>query len=261
MVGLDRTGDVWVGTFPGLGTVRVWADGRIAAEAEPAQGPDADETAEQRHAALIHGWGEPLALARQGYHVAHAAALVPPASDDQSGPVALLVAGDLHDTAIVVLGLAARGWRVLADRLTPLTWPGDGGAPVAHPRQAPVVASARRAERFELPTTPTRAHTDAVTVDVARATQPRPLGAIVTVRIRRPHDPLLDLLRGHRRVETAQGLIAAGALTAQSGDDDHPAAAMARTLRLAALPMAAIHLDPVDPAPALDALIAWWAEQ
>jgi hypothetical protein len=279
VVGLDRTGDVWVGTFPGLGTVRVGADGHIAAEAEPGQGPDADETTEQRHAALVHGWGEPLALARQGYHVAHGAALVPPADGadgaggaDGRAPAALLVSGDLHDTAIVVLGLAARGWQVLADRLTPLTWPSDDSAPVAYPRHAPVVASARRAQRAELAATPARADSDAVTVDVARATQPHSLGGIVSVRIRRPHDPLLDQLRGHRRVETAQGLIAGGALAAESdgatpsahahdGGLEVAAQSMAHTLRLAALPLAAVHLDPADPTPALDALVAWWADR
>jgi hypothetical protein len=36
---------------------------------------------------------------------------------------------------------------------------------------------------------------------------------------------------------------------------------MAHTLRLAALPMAAVHLDPADPTPALDALVAWWADR
>ncbi len=290
-VGLDRSGEPWVGTFPGLGSVRVWADGRVEADPErdveadpegaveagggepgPDGGPGHDgdradhgEPAELRRAALVHGWGEPLALARLGFRLAHGTAMVAPGADR-----CLLVSGDPHDAAIVVLGLAARGWQVLADRLTPVTidvLTGAGGAPaagsgiIAHPRPGPVLTSAWRASRAGIEGTPVRADTDAVVVAVARADTPHPVTAVVTARIRRPHDPLLDELRGHRRVEVANGLLAGGALAPSTDVHQGASASMARTMRLAALPMAAVHVDPAEPDLSVDALLDWWAAQ
>ena len=244
-----REDAVWEGTFDGLGSVRVHPGGALDITVEGAETLDPDELG-QRTAALRWGWGEPLAWARRGCSVTVGTAMVAPGRRG-----ALVVRGVVHDTAIVVAGLAGRGWHVLADRFVPLRWSDD--AAEVQPTDAPVLLARRRAEAMGLSGVAVRADTDALAVEVPRWSTPEPFVGSVEIVMRRVGRELFELLEGHERFEAASRLVAGGAL-APDGDPLTPSERMARDLRLAGLDFARAHLDADDPDDVLDAVEAWW---
>lgn len=243
---LDREAEPWTGTFPGLGTVRVAADGTVEVEAEPG-----DEH-EARAAALRHGWGEPLSFARRGFDVVPGAAVVPPHADD-TGPCVVLT-GAVHDTALVLAVLVARGWSVLADRLVPCRWVGE--VLVAHPGASPVVMGRRAAERAGLDAEPVRADTDAVVVAVPRSEAPRRVGTVVEVGVRRVGEPALEPCTGLQRFESAACLFAGGVFTRVDDAPDAPRRALARSVALASLPFLRLRFTADTLDADVDALVA-----
>ncbi|MFZ9042828.1 MAG: hypothetical protein ACO225_14250, partial [Ilumatobacteraceae bacterium] len=64
-VTLDTTGEIWVGTFPGLGQVLIGPDGSIDTRVDAGIDTEPD-TGVERHEALRHGWGIPLSHLRLG---------------------------------------------------------------------------------------------------------------------------------------------------------------------------------------------------
>jgi hypothetical protein len=252
-VSLDRAVEPWVGRFPGLGTVLVHDDGRVEVDVEPvAAGPDDDpgELA-RRAAALRHGWGEPLALARRGFDLYGGGAATPP-----GGERCLLVSGEPRDVGIVLARLARRGWSVLADRVVPARWEGD--VLVAYPRQAPTLVGQALAEALELGGEPARAGSDAVVVELPRGERPTPVAAVASLLARRPDRPVLEALRGHEAFEAATHLVARGALAPDPRPG--PAERMAADLRLAALPLARLHLARETSAADVVELCGWWRD-
>ncbi len=258
-VSLDRDGDVWVGRFPGLGSVRVSPDGRIDVDVESEidinSGHELDgaqslvlSVDDFKEQALRFGWGEPLSLVRRGFVLAEGVAVVPAGSDG-----CILIHGDAHDTAIVALELALRSWTILADRVVPLEF-GETGV-LAHPRSAPLLAARRRAETTEFVSHSVRRETNVVAVEVARALQPCTVSALVSVRIRRPHEPVVDILTGHDRFDASRKTFLGGVLASIAGS---PEDSLKRSLGLASLPSIAFHLDPQSPEADIDALVSWW---
>lgn len=245
-VRLDRSGDVWEGTFPGVGSVRVWPDGRF--EVDVTSSRDSEESHDHLHDALTFGWAEPLSLVRRGFLLVEGIAVSDPSTDR-----GLLVVGNMHDTAIVTLALASLGWRVLADRIVPVTFDDDGIR--AHPRTAPMLATKRRTDLSGHSGHLVRAETTAVAVDVERLERPCTVVAAVSAQVLRPDQALFDLITGHARFDIARDTLAKGVLmppetTAQES--------MARTLRLASLPFAVVRLDRSVAIPNLDEMITWW---
>lgn len=248
-----------MGSFPGLGSVRVHPDGKV--DVTTAERPEDDhDTVEQREHALLYGWGEPLSFARRGFRLAHGGAAAP-----LDGDACLLVLGDPHDVAIVIIELVQLGWGVLGDRPTPLEW--DGLALTAHPRSAPIVASKRRATKAGLAGTQLRGDTDAVALDLPRIRAPRRVAAVVSMQMRKPDEDAFTLLTGHQRFETAAGLFMRGALWPQidvdspdegMGDDEVAADAMADHLALARLPAARLRFDSATKDDDVADLLAWW---
>ena len=249
---LDRDGPVWHGVLPGLGRIQIDADGALDVSA--AHASEEDETA------LRHGWGDLLAFAHRGFSMAQGAAVTQGGRPDGSPGPALLLTGDAHDIADVVLVLCARGWRLLSDRPTPVAWQDD--TLVAQPRPAPLVVAAQRAAGAGLAGRPVRAGSNAVAVTVPRAVEPAPVAAIVQVQRRRPDEAPFAEVLGQRRFERAATLMLHGALAPDHGAGDAGAesgeAMVAEHVRLAALPSALVRLDgPADEA-AVDLLVAWW---
>ena len=135
---LDRSGEPWVGRFPGLGTVRVAVDGGYDVEVDPRL---VDDTA--AHDALEFGWAEPLSFIRRGFQLAVATTLVPGGQDAGAGAVprpALMVSGRVETVASLTLALADREWLVVADGFTPVR---ATSAVTASPRRAPVITPRR----------------------------------------------------------------------------------------------------------------------
>lgn len=250
-VRLARHDAVWEGTFEGLGSVRVGPGGEIDVTVSDADALDPTEI-EQRTAALRWGWGEPLGWVRRGCSVTVGTALVAPGRAE-----ALVVRGGVHDAAIVAVGLATRGWQVLAERIVPLRW-SDEVAEV-QPTDAPVLFARRRAEVLGLAGEAVRADTDAVAVAVPRWSAPEALGGAVEVVMRRLGTDPLELLEGHERFEAASRLVAGGALE-PDGEPLSPSERMARDLRLAGLDLARVHLDADGPDDVLDAIETWWLD-
>lgn len=259
---LDRDAEIWVGTFPGLGSVRVHPDGTV--EVAAAVRPEDDrDTVEMRERALRFGWGEPLSFARRGFRLAHGAAVGPVAGDS-----CMLLLGDPHDVAIVLIELTLNGWGVLGDRPTPLAW--DGQVLTAHPRSAPIVVSKRRAAKAELAGTQLRGDTDAVALDLPRINEPRHVAAVVSMQIRKPDEDAFTPLSGHERFETAAGLFMRGALWPEvargsveveadaDADPGDAAAMMADHLALSRLPAARLRFDGATKDDDVAALLAWW---
>jgi len=293
-ISLDRTGDPWVGVFVGLGRVEVHADGRIEVSVDD-QPSDTDtdtdtdqpEDVELRRAALVNGWGEPLALLRTGYELIHGTALRPPANADQHSTVALVLTGHSHDVIIVSLGLLATGWQLIADRLVPVTWDDATGVLTAHPRPAPMLASGRRARAHGFDGPKVRGDTDARAIAVARCDTPCTVTAVVAVGTRRPHESVLSEPGGIERFDAASHLIAGGALSPEAAahtahiddtahaDDTAPPtpsasvvrANMARHLELARLRYADLKITadtgqsghPSSHDDDIAALLNWWA--
>lgn len=252
-VRLDRDGDVWVGRFPGLGSVRVFPDGRIDVDVERDADFDNGSVAAQRNEdeirqALHFGWGDPLSLVRRHFVLAEGVAVVPPESDR-----CILVHGDVHDTAIVMLGLAMRGWRVLADRVVPLEF-GESSV-VAHPRSAPFIAARRRAETAGFVSHAVRRETNTVAVDIERSERPCVLSMLVSVRVRRPNQVVLEILSGHERFESARKVLLGGVLSpiASSPEDS-----MKRSLQLSSLANIELRVDSQSPEADIDAFVTWW---
>lgn len=273
---LDTDVEPWVARMPGLGAVLVAADGALEVRLEddlPVALPDGEarvDTEEQKEAALRHGWGEPLSLARRGFRLAGGAGVVAP-----EGGACVILTGDPHDITAVLLELAHRGWRILADRITPVQW--DGDQLIAHPRLAPLLAAKHRLAKSGDTGERVRADSDARTVDAARESCAHPVTGILVVQQRRPDEEAFTPLTGHERFESAAnllvgGLLAAARLRAESGDAapeaapqedsdtggrDTAAETVAEHLRLASLPMARLRLDSATWVGDIDALVAW----
>ena len=252
----DRAGTIWRGSLPGLGSVEVAADGSVTVAADHPDGTG-DEAA-----ALLHGWGELLSFAHRGFAMAQGACLAPPGS----APGALLVCGDAHDVAAVVLSLTARDWALISDRPTPTRW--EDGALVAHPRPAPLVVGERMAAESGRTGTPVRAASTAVAVDVSRALSPAPVTRVVLVQRRRPDEDTFAMLTGHRRFERAASLMLRGALSPRTPQGvapdedalaDDTASVVAEHLRLAELPSAVVRIDTAGNDDAVHRLLEWWA--
>ncbi len=248
---LDRSTEPWVGVFPGLGTVRVHADGAVDVEIELDQA-DPPEDPALREAALRHGWAEPLGFVRQGYRCAWGSALAPP-----DGHGCLIVNGTMHDVAVVLLELVSDGWSVLADHLVPARW--VDGRLVAFPADAPVLVSDRRARRRELKGTSVRAHTDAVRVDVPRAPSPQPVRAVVVVGIRRPDDPVFEDLLGHERFSAASQVLIGGVMKNDHDADGAPRDVMGEHLDLSKLRFARLRFDDDTLGADVAELTRWWS--
>ena len=255
---LDRDAEIWVGTFPGLGSVRIHPDGEVEVVAAE-QPDDEDDSLEMRERALRFSWGEPLSFARRGFRLTHGAAVGPVDSDD-----CMLILGDPHDVAIVLIELFHLGWGILGDRPTPLTW--DSSVLTAYPRSAPVVASERRAAKAELTGTRLRGDTNTVALDLPRIGEPRRVSALVPMQMRKPDEQALTPLAGHERFETAAGLFMRGALQPYAemaapegtGSDLEAAEMMADHVALSRLPAVRLRFDSVTKDDDVAALLAWW---
>lgn len=239
-----------MGQFPGLGTVLVHGDGRVDVEVEPDDGDDREDPA-LREAALRHGWGEPLSLVRLGFRCVGGIGLV-----DADGAGCLVITGTPRDTAIVMLELVSDGWKVIGDRLVPITCDTTGF--VAHPRSSPVLVSREWAQRYQFDTAPVRANSDAVAIDVPRATEPTRILAFVAVGSGRPDEPAFTELSGHERFKAAS-LALVGGLMAGTDDADERQV-MKMHVALAGLPHAKLRMQ--SDALELDVaqLSRWWAE-
>ena len=236
--------------------VRVSDDGGVAvAVAEPGA-----EDADLREQALHHGWGEPLSWVRRGFHQVGGAAVGPADS-----PTCLLVLGDPHDVAIMVLELVKDGWQLLSDRPTPVGW--DGERLVAQPREAPLLVAERRAAKAGVDGDRIRTDSDALAVAVPRATEPRQVAAAVQVRTRRPDNETLQVLTGHERFEAATSLYIGGALDPTAavaedspGSEDAAVAPnlLSEHLRISRLPWVRLHMSSKTPASDAAELVKWW---
>lgn len=237
---LDRSGPDWLGCFPGLGTVRVGPDGAVAVELADGPAPD-------RERALRHGWGEPLALARGGHHLARGTTLA-------GGGRAVLVAGAPDEIGRVALGLGGHGWTLLADGICPLTE--QGGGWLAHPRAAPLLARRRVAQASWTEGVPARGGTDTIVVRTAPPGEAAvPLGAVLHVhRCTGREAVALHQLAGAERLRTASALLIGGVL-AQPADD--AAELLRRDLALAAVPAARLGTDPRRAEAAMALVLAW----
>lgn len=288
---LDRSGDVWVGIFPGLGTVEIGSEGEVTVTVEQAPAatgssddpPDAAEDAHLREAALRYGWAEGLSWARRGYQLVNGAGVCPPADPERC----LVVSGDPHDVSILLIELVKHGWTVMGDKFMPTKWTDQGLE--AQPREAPVLMSVRRLQKAELDGTKVRAHTDARAVDLPRADGPRRIVAFCSVRMRKPDDAMFEVLSGTERFEAAAGTKVGGALRPATSDEgaadenanndadtttedlseakrtarqaELAAAAMTGDLRMAAIPQVRLGLDSHTAGADAQTLVDWWDDQ
>lgn len=248
--------------FPGLGEVRVSADGAIEVVT------DGDDTCRE---ALWHGWGRPLAAVRTGRHLLFGAVLAPPEPTTVAGagatltatpaadpPPALLVQGPVHQAASVLTGLVARGWSVLGDHLVPAHWDDDLGTYVADPTPSPVLMARGRAEASGLSAVKVRDDTNVVRVDVPRATRPHAVAAVAFVGTRGVGDVTLTEIVGLQRFDALGRLLAGGVLAVEV--DLPPAQEMARRTRLARLPAVDLKFGEHSVDDDVEALLAWWAD-
>jgi len=258
LVTLDRSGEIWVGTFPTLGVVRIHPDGAVEVEAQPVEAsePDAEpESLEWRVAALRHGWAEPLSLVRRGFHLIVGTAVTPP-DTDTADPGCLVLRGPVHDIAMVMTELFAHGWRMLANRVVPVRW--TDGVLIAHPRDTPTVIAKGRARKLEIEGTRLRADSDARSIEVARHTVPTPVRATVSISMRRPDESVLRVAEGHERFQAATSLIARGVLW-PAGEDLTPPQVMQRHLELTSLPTADLTVSDESLADDAAELWRWWS--
>lgn len=238
---LDHAGPVWVGTMPGLGVVAVRADGSLDVD------PQLPDDSGEKTRALKHGWGELLSHARRGHSLALGASVAP---SDHAG--ALLVCGDAHDVAAMVVALAGRGWGLISDRPAPVSWAGE--RLVAHPRAAPLVLARQRAVEAGLAHADIRAGSNVVAVDLLRREVPTPVDALLLVQRRRPHEASFAELAGHRKFERAASMLLGGALAPDRSEDN----LVAEHLRLAALPSAVVRIEAAAD-DVIDAVLSWWS--
>lgn len=208
-----------------------------------------------RERALRYGWAEPLSLVRQGFQLFGGAGVVPPGG----GSSCLMLHGDVHDTALVLLAFVSLGWSVLGDRFVPTRW--QEGQLVAYPTDSPVLLSKRRAEKRGISGTKVRSHTDALEIDVPRSDSPADVAGVALLRIARPEDEVLTVLTGHERFEPAVNYQVAGVLgrfTAEGLPAAPPKEVMAEHLRLAAIPAVRLSFSEDALEANLAALVAWW---
>jgi hypothetical protein len=273
---LDRTGDSWIGTFPGLGRVVVDPSGGY--RVEPDRALAGDPAARD---ALEFGWAEPLSLVRRGLRLAAATTMVPgpPVDAGGTGPLgALMISGRVDTVAQVALGLAGLGWRLVSDGFTPIaTTP----ALVAHPRRAPWIAPRHLAGLTTQTDGPRlRPGATAQRIDSPRHDAPVPVAARLAVvdtplRSGSPIEPIT----GRHRMGARYQLLGPGPLgIGLSGEQ-----AMAEEMSLASVPMAlaywpaesladapadaaadAVALDDAahdaERSAALDRLQQWWTD-
>lgn len=234
----------------------VAADGSITVEAV------VSEDHALREQALRYGWGDPLSWVRRGFHLVGGAAVGPTDSD-----ACLLLLGDPHDVAIIVLELASQGWQLLSDRPTPVRW--DDTGLMAQPREAPMLVAKRRAAKAGVEGEEVRSETDALALAIPRAVEPQQVAAAVQVRVRRPDNETFELLTGHERFEAATSLYIGGVLdptSAPAGADlesttnpDNVAPnLLAEHLRIAQLPWVRLHLSSKTGAEDTAELLTWW---
>lgn len=251
---LDRSGEAWRGCFPGLGEIRVGADGAISVEISPGG------RAEQAHAALRSGWGDLLSWVRRGTWLALAAAVVPAEARtpaDAPAP-ALLVSGPPADVAWVHLSLTLRGWSLLSDLPSPLLLPDSSGEHITvMPRISPALVPWGLAHRLGVAVTDDhRVDSPAAVVrDQRRSTSAAALGAVVHLERGTPGAAtLLTPLTGHQALRAAHRLLLQGAARPHPAD---PQADLLRVTRLAARPHAMLTWTG-EATRSIDALEGWW---
>lgn len=298
---LTEDGPDWLAVFPGLGSVRVHDDGSYDISVEPVPAstrvsatgvaptithslwdgaPEIkglqprNETETMRHEALRFGWAEPLAWRRRGYRLLHGGTVLDP---DSGKAVAVL--GPPHDTAIVVLELARRGWHLISDQFAPVIWRDESLE--AAPAAAPLVVSRSRAVKAGLPGVPVRANTNTVRLDVPRAQSPAAIAATVHVSMHKEGDeePFV-VLQGRERLTASAGLLMPETLLSlmplvSSGDADRtlgdeaaakggtavtPQQAFAEHMKAMAIPGARLYLDSGDVAGSVESVVSWWEE-
>lgn len=252
-VTLNRAGEPWVGSFPGLGVVTVAHDGEVTVTVTSVGSDDLDTA--RRDAALRHGWGEPLSWSRRGFLMLQGGCATP---EPRNGCV--LLSGDLHEFGRFLPTLADAGWSFLSDRYTPAQW--QASDLIAHPVQAPILLAARRAEKSGWDGQPLRDDSDSLAVAVSRVADPLPIRGVVQLQRARPDETAFEPLSGHQRFEVAASLSWAGVFVSDGMDREQPAASdmMQRHLQLAALPMARLRSSgDFERIPAeADQLISWW---
>lgn len=220
---LDTQEEPWEGSFPGIGRVTIDEGGGVSVYADPGEGH------EEREQALRWGWAEPLSLTRQGFTILIGTGLV-----SVDGTEAMLLTGDPHDCALVMIELVRVGWQVLGDRITACRW--EGAELVAYPRSAPVLVSRRRAKRAGWSGVPVRRGSDSIAVPVPRAQEPAVLRTVLGLRSAKDSDSIeLTRVSGLQRFEQAASVWAGGALASELTDsaDARSNALMARQMKLA----------------------------
>lgn len=250
---LNRAGEPWVGSFPGLGAVTVAHDGEVTVTVTSVDSDDLDTA--RREAALRHGWGEPLSWSRRGFLMLQGGCATP---DPRIGCV--LLSGDLHEFGRFLPTLANTGWSFLSDRYTPARW--EASDLMAQPVQAPILLAARRAAKSGWDGQPLRDDSDSLAVDVTRMADPLPIRGVVQLQRARPDEPAFEPLSGHQRFEVAASLSWAGVFASDAQDTQQSAAPdiMQRHLQLAALPMARLRSSgEFERIPAeAEQLSSWW---
>lgn len=260
-VELDRSGSVWTGRFPGLGEVRVDADGGLSVRTET-DDPDAE-------AALRHGWGELLALARRGVPILNGTSVAPAAD----APAALLT-GPSEFVGVLTAALAGLGWTVVGDRLSPVDI-SESKIRVL-PRPTPVLTPRSMVQGgLSEANRPARRDTDVLVTGATTSAVAHELAGLVEVTRRRVGEDDDETLIGHERFALASGLHVLGALRPFRPDDDHhddhdgdgdehagsttgaPQLLIADHLRLAELPALRVRVG-TDPDDAARRVASWF---
>ncbi len=246
---LDRSGEVWIGSLPGLGSIAVGPDGAVDVTAETGGSEDPYLRAQ----ALRYGWAEGLSFVRRGYLIASGAAACP----GTSSPSCVLFSGDPHDVAIVLAELVRRhGWAVMGDRFTPVRWQGDDLVAVG--REAPVLIARRRVDTVSMAARRVRDNCDSRAVDIPRHRAPAVVAAAVTISARRPQEEVLAVLSGRQRFEAGAGIVIGGVFAHQDhAPPSEPSHSMQQHLRLSAIPQARLRIDTKEPSPAVDLVLGW----
>lgn len=254
---LDRSGEPWIGTFPGLGTVRVHADGSYVVDVAPAGDAGARD-------ALEFGWAEPLSMTRRGLRLAHATTLLSPGADAYPDPPgALMLSGRQQAVAEVAVCLADHGWRLIAHGFTPVE---TSGSLIAHPRRAPWVAP-----RHLIVSSPladdTRVRPDATLQFVrgARHDQPAMVHGRLSITVDdtpRADESAVIPIRGSHRMSADHQVLS----PMQAGRDVPAAQIMREEVLLASIPLGRLRW-PTLAAPTgaevettLVQVLAWWRE-
>ncbi|MGA1052032.1 MAG: hypothetical protein ACO3WU_07030 [Ilumatobacteraceae bacterium] len=260
-VTLDTTGEIWVGTFPGLGQVLIGPDGSIDTRVDAGIDTEPD-TGVERHEALRHGWGIPLSHLRLGRSLISGTSMVDPDGH------CLVTHGPMSETTDLALALTRLGWHVLAPRLQPVSW--DDGRLVAHPNDTPFIVSRGRARQLDLDGEPVRHDTDCIRIELPTHDQARPVTGILQVRDRRGNLPPFAHLTGHDRFDRCSHLLIDWSVTerpatGRAATPPPPEQRMARALQLTRIPHAELTIAPPtsatdDVAPEEMALVEeWWS--